>query len=167
MADCGKCGGTSMDRTLSPIVRSLSERKDDKYIGNMHYDWSYFELFEKDSVEPIILLRDPISRCVVLFIDFYSIRSRSVSNYHFKKTIPGVANSKQPTYVKFMASSFDTFLEQPEVMVDFAHLWIDSFAGQSSKYWQKFSRTGASQFYRQRASASWTTKIFFGRLTKF
>jgi len=156
-----------MDRTLSPIVRSLSERKDDKYIGNMHYDWSYFELFEKDSVEPIILLRDPISRCVVLFIDFYSIRSRSVSNYHFKKTIPGVANSKQPTYVKFMASSFDTFLEQPEVMVDFAHLWIDSFAGQSSKYWQKFLRTGASQFFRQRASASWTTKIFFGRLTKF
>ncbi|CBY34424.1 unnamed protein product [Oikopleura dioica] len=114
---CGKCGGTSMDRTLSPIVKSLSERKDDKYIGNMHYDWSYFELFEKDSVEPIILLRDPISR--------------SVSNYHFKKTIPGVANSKQPTYVKFMASSFDTFLEQPEVMVDFAHLWIDSFAGLS------------------------------------
>jgi len=114
---CGKCGGTSMDRTLGPLVESLSEREDNKYIGNMHYDWSYFDLFEKDSIEPIILLRDPISR--------------SVSNYHFKKTIPSVARSTIPTYVKFMASSFDTFLEQPEVMVDFAHLWIDSFAGLS------------------------------------
>ena len=60
--DCGKCGGTSVDKTLGPVVRRLSTRKDDKYIGNMHYDWSYFELFEKDSVEPIILLRDPIER---------------------------------------------------------------------------------------------------------
>ena len=62
-----------------------------------------------------------------------SIKSklRSVSNYHFKKTIPAVAKSKQPTYIKFMESTFDTFLEQPEVMVDFAHLWIDSFAGLS------------------------------------
>ena len=54
-----------MDRTLGPLVESLSEREDNKYIGNMHYDWSYFDLFEKDSIEPIILLRDPISRFVV------------------------------------------------------------------------------------------------------
>ena len=51
-----------MDKSLGPVVRKLSERETDKYIGNMHYDWSYFELFEKDSIEPIILLRDPISR---------------------------------------------------------------------------------------------------------
>ena len=54
-----------MDRTLGPLVQSLSEREENKYIGNMHYDWSYFDLFEKDSIEPIILLRDPISRFVV------------------------------------------------------------------------------------------------------
>ena len=51
-----------MDRTLGPVVRKLSIREDDKYIGNLHYDWSYFELFKKDSVEPIILLRDPVER---------------------------------------------------------------------------------------------------------
>ena len=51
-----------MDRTLGPLVKKLSERENDKYIGNMRYDWSYFELFEKDSIEPIIMLRDPISR---------------------------------------------------------------------------------------------------------
>ena len=135
-----------MDRTLSPIVRSLSERKNDKYIGNMHYDWSYFELFEKDSVEPIILLRDPISRFAE-YVNSLFILSRSVSNYHFKKTIPSVARSTIPTYVKFMKSSFDTFLEQPEVMVDFAHLWIDSFAGQSSKYWQIFASCSTKFFW--------------------
>ena len=51
-----------MDKSLGPVVRKLSERETDKYIGDMHYDWSYFELFEKDSIEPIILLRNPISR---------------------------------------------------------------------------------------------------------
>ena len=55
-----------MDETLGPLVERLSKRKHDKYIGEMHYDWSYFELFEKDSVEPIILLRDPISRFLFL-----------------------------------------------------------------------------------------------------
>ena len=36
----------------------------------MHYDWSYFDLFEKDSIEPIILLREPISRFVESVIHF-------------------------------------------------------------------------------------------------
>jgi hypothetical protein len=56
-----------MDGTLGPLVNRLSERENNKYIGNLHYDWSYFDLFEKDSVEPIILLREPISRFVESF----------------------------------------------------------------------------------------------------
>ena len=65
-----------MDATLGPLVKRLSERKNDKYIGNMHYDWSYFDLFEKDSIEPIILFREPISRFVGSVIDFslYSVK---------------------------------------------------------------------------------------------
>jgi hypothetical protein len=59
-----------MDGTLGPLVNRLSERENNKYIGNMHYDWSYFDLFEKDSIEPIILLREPISRFVESFIYF-------------------------------------------------------------------------------------------------
>jgi hypothetical protein len=62
-----------VDRTLGPLVQSLSEREENKYIGNMHYDWSYFDLFEKDSIEPIILLRDPISRFVVPLFLIYTL----------------------------------------------------------------------------------------------
>ena len=107
---------------------------------------------------------------------------RSVSNYHFKKTIPSVAHSKKPTYVKFMASSFDKFLEQPEVMVDFAHLWIDSFAGlsmldglMSDDYYgtsareiYKNDRAKMEQVFRERElmrlNATWSLNLAADRL---
>ena len=65
-----------MDGTLGPLVNRLSERENNKYIGNMHYDWSYFDLFEKDSIEPIILLREPISRFVesLIYFSLYSVK---------------------------------------------------------------------------------------------
>ena len=54
-----------------------------------------------------------------------------MSNYFFKKTIPAVSKSKDPVNQKFMKSSFDKFMEDPELMVEFGGLWLDGFAGLS------------------------------------
>ena len=81
-----------------------------------------------------------------------------------------------------MASSFDTFLEQPEVMVDFAHLWIDSFAGlsmidglmsddyygTSTRQIYKDDRAKMEQVFRERElmrlNATWSLNLAADRL---
>lgn len=37
----GKAGGTSVDRTMLPLVQSFSQRKTNMYVGKRHFDWSY------------------------------------------------------------------------------------------------------------------------------
>ena len=81
-----------------------------------------------------------------------------------------------------MASSFDTFLEQPEVMAEFAGLWLDSFAGlsmldglMSGEYYgtstreiNKNNKAKMEQVFRERElmrlNATWSLNLAADRL---
>lgn len=72
-----KCGGTSFDRTMKPIIDRLGM----KYRGSSHFDHSWIDFKYRDQKRPkvVTLLRDPIDRII--------------SNFHHAKTLEVFQNS--------------------------------------------------------------------------
>ena len=102
----GKCGGTSIDKTVGPIIKSLGH----EYIGKIHFDWSYLERYHDPLV--ITMLRHPVHR--------------TVSQFHFCKRLNWTQN------LKIRDQTLTEYLNDPESMMQTRSVWRD---GQSAVMW--------------------------------
>ncbi|CAG5111701.1 Oidioi.mRNA.OKI2018_I69.chr2.g5979.t1.cds [Oikopleura dioica] len=81
-----------------------------------HFDWSFFNtLSYNNSLEPIMMLREPMAR--------------SVSHFYFKKTMFDVTSKRENQ--KFMKMTMDEFFNDPVEIMRFQEIWMDTFSGVS------------------------------------
>ena len=97
----GKNGGTSFDRTISPVVSRLRGR----YIGSRHFDWSYIDTIQTPDV--VVLLREPVSR--------------AVSHFYFSRK-KGILKTK---------GTISEYLRNPQNMLETRDIWQDGQAAVS------------------------------------
>jgi hypothetical protein len=97
----GKTGGTSIDATVEPIVKSLSKTPYPKsYFGRIHFDWSYLaKMFYQKDVDVITMLRHPVDR--------------TISQYYFHKQLP-----RQRDDYDFLNSTVESFFSNWTMMMD-------------------------------------------------
>ena len=126
--DPKKSGGTSIDESLKPIIEKLSAKEIDQYLGFSHFDWSFFQTLPyNNSLEPIMMLREPMAR--------------SVSHFHFKKTMFEITSKRENQ--KFLKMSIEEFFNDPFEMMRFNEIWMDTF---SSVAWLTGMITNADDY---------------------
>lgn len=67
-----KCGGTSVDRTIAPIIKKLGG----KYKGRNHFDWGFIEKYYPQA-RVVTQLRDPVDRVISNFYHGKKITMRN------------------------------------------------------------------------------------------
>jgi len=165
-SDPKKSGGTSIDETLKPLVDKLSTKENDQYLGFSHFDWSFFHTLPyNDSIEPIMMFREPMAR--------------SVSHFYFKKTLFETTSKRDNQ--KFLKMSIEEFFNDPFEMMRFNEIWMDTFSSVSwltgtitnkddytftSEHFQKEleRETSFDDLELKRLNASWSLNLAADRL---
>ena len=103
-----KCGGTSVDRTLGPLIKKIGGR----YKGHNHFDWSYITKYFPGA-RVITQLRDPVDRFISNF-------------YHGKKL--ETSQGKE----KFLNMTLSDYIRDTEILMQTRSFWHD---GQGGVHW--------------------------------
>ena len=101
----GKAGGSSIDYLVGDILKCQHKR----YIGDLHYDWSYIQKHMYTNKAAIHSIDDDISTKADVITFLRHPVSRSVSQFYFSKTLPW-ANRTNST---ILYQTFDEYLDQP------------------------------------------------------